>query len=350
MRSPYYPRRILIAGATGTVGSAVLPPLAAFGVPMRVLQHHRRFAAPPARPGGHEDRTGRPEIEVARGDLARPESLRGIAEGCDVVVHAAARTGFASLARDAQRRINVRGTEALLREAQSAGVRVFISIGYTGTVQERDDPSRPVNEDTLPEGRYESEYVRMKYEAEAMVLESNRAGGMITMVASPGVLAQPGAPTTLGGLVDLFVSGELPFRFLNEVWLATSDGSDVGRGVAAAIALGHGGRRYFLTGECCRLQEVYELLSEISGVPAPRRRLPDLLLAELGLLTPVLPRGSFLRRLVLPRELVLHLKRLAPVENARTRAELGLQPTPLRATLTAMIETEGNLRRRRASI
>lgn len=242
------------------------------------------------------------------------------------------------------------GTEALLAEAQSAGVRIFVLIGYTGTVQERDDTSRPVNEETPPEGRYESEYVRMKYETEAMVLELNRSGGMNTMVVSPGVLAQPGASTTLGEFVELFVSGELPFRFLNEIWLATSDGSDVGRGVASAIALGNGGRRYFLTGECRRFQEVYELLSEISGVPAPRRTLPDLLLEELGFLTPVLPRGSFLRRLVLPRELVLHMKRLAPVENARTRAELGFIPTPLRSTLAALIETEGDPARRRASI
>jgi hypothetical protein len=54
----------------------------------------------------------------------------------------------------------------------------------------------------------------------------------------------------------------------------------------------------------------------------------------------VLPRRSFLRQLVLPRELVLHLERLAPVRNARTRAELLFDPTPLRATLAAMIEEE----------
>ncbi|TMQ67144.1 MAG: hypothetical protein E6K77_00030 [Candidatus Eisenbacteria bacterium] len=312
MRSPYRPRRILIAGATGTIGSAILPSLAGFGVPMRVLLHHRDLAVPLAGPPSLDDPGPRPTIEVARGDLARPESIRG--------------------------------------EAQSAGVRIFVLIGYTGTVQERDDTSRPVNEETLPEGRYESENVRLKYETEAMVLESNRSGGMTTMVVSPGVLAQPGASTILGGFVELFVSGELPFRVLNEVWLATSDGADVGRGVASAIALGNGGRRYFLTGDCRRLQEIYGLLSEISGVPEPRRKLPDLLLEELGLLTPVLPRGSFLRRLVLPRELVLHMKRLAPVENARTRAELGLKPTPLRSTLTAMIGTEGDLARRRASI
>ena len=333
MRAPFHPKRILLTGGTGTIGRALLPSLQSFRVPLRVLQHQALLAKRAAR-----EESGDPVVEIVRGDLARPASLRGIAEGCDVVVHAAAKMGFASLARNVQRKVNVSGTEALISEAQSAGVRVFVFLGYTGTVQERDDPSQPVNEDTPPEGRYESEYVRMKFESEAMVLEANRALGMATMVVSPGVLAQPGTGTILGGFVKAFVTRELPFRLLSDVWLATTGGNDVGRCVAAAIEGGRGGRRYFVTGDCVRLGAVYELLAELSGVPVPRRRIPDLLVEELGLLTPVLPRQSFLRQLVLPRELVLHLKRLAPVENARTRSELSFIPTPLRTALAAMIE------------
>src|SRR5207248_3677498 len=142
---------------------------------------------------------------------------------------------------------------------------------------------------------YASEYVRMKFESEAAVLESNRPGAMRTMVVSPGVLSQSGSRTILGGFVRAFAARELPFRFLNDVWLATTHGSDVGRGVASAIERGRGGRRYFLTSDSIRLGDLYETLAELTGVPAPRRRVPDLLVEELGLLTPVLPRHSFLR-------------------------------------------------------
>jgi len=339
MRSPYRPTRILVTGATGTIGRALWRSLAGFQVPMRALEHVRSVKSVPARTSPGDEPS--PLVEIARGDLARPESLRGIAEGCDVVVHAAARTGFASTARDAQRRVNVEGTEALLGEAESAGARLFLFIGYTGTVQEGADPDSPVDEETPPGGRYESEYVRMKFEAEAAVLERNRPGGMTTMVVSPGVLAQPGSNTILGGFVKAFLTRDLPFRLLSEVWLAVTDGNDVGRCVASAIERGRGGRRYFATGDSIRLGGLYDLLAELSGVPAPRRRLPDLLAEELGLLAPVLPPQSFLHQLVLPRELVLHLERLAPVRNARTRAELLFDPTPLRSTLSAMIEDEG---------
>ncbi len=340
MGSPYRPRRILLSGASGRIGRALGPSLAGFQVPLRILQHQASV----------DGLFGRGPVEIVCGDLARPATLRRVAEECDVVVHAAARTGFKALARDAQRRVNVGGTEAMLAEAQSVGVRLFVLIGYTGTVQERADQGEPVNEETPPEGSYESGYVRMKYETEAMVLEANRVGGMATLVVSPGVLAEPGISTPLGGLVKAFLGRDLPFRLLNDVWLATCGGNDVGRCVASAIERGHGGRRYFATGECVRLSEVYDLLTELSGVPAPRRRLPDLLVEELGLLTPVLPRRSFLRRLVLPRELVLHMKRLAPVDNTKTRTELGFAPTPLRSLLAALIEEEAVTQtRRRAS-
>jgi nucleoside-diphosphate-sugar epimerase len=259
------------------------------------------------------------------------------------VVHAATRPGFTRLGRDRQRRINLDGTEEVLRESQSAEAKVFILLGYSGTVQERADLSKPVNEETPPEGEYESESVRLLCEAEALVLEANRAGVLRTMVVSPGVLATPGVPTALGGLIATFLRRELPYRFLDEVWLAMSDGPDVGSCVAAAIERGQGGRRYFATGECVRLGHLYERITRATGIPAPRRRLPNLLMEELGLLTPVLPPHSFLRQLVLPRELVLHLLRLAPLDNSRTRAELAYVPTTLDELLLRFARAEGVL-------
>ncbi|HZI89524.1 MAG TPA: NAD-dependent epimerase/dehydratase family protein, partial [Candidatus Polarisedimenticolia bacterium] len=175
MRAPYRPARILVTGATGTLGRALWPSLACFQAPIRILEHQTPVSRTLDRRAPEEGYPSSPAIEVVRGDLAHPRSLRGAVDGCDVVVHAAARTGFGRLARDAQRRINVEGTEALLAEAQSAGARVFVLIGYTGTVQERSDLGGPVDEETPPEGSYESDYVRMKFEAEALVLEANQA-------------------------------------------------------------------------------------------------------------------------------------------------------------------------------
>ena len=322
MRAPYRPQRILLTGATGAIGRFLVPSLRAWGAPIRALVHRAPLLAEAVGTAGEGG-----GVEIVHGDLERPATLRGIAEGCDVVVHAAARHGFATLDRDRQHRINVGGTKTLLREAEGAGASVFVLIGYTGTVQERNDPAFPVDEQSPPEAEYESDFVRMKYEAEALVLEANRPGAIRTMVVSPGIAAAPGAATVLGGLIGAFLMRELPVRLLDGVWIALTDARDVGPCVAAAIERGHGGRRYFATGECLRLGALYDRIADRTGVPAPRRHLPDLLLEELGLLVPFLPPQSFLRRLVLPRELVFHLRRLAPLQNAHTRTELGFTPT-----------------------
>jgi dihydroflavonol-4-reductase len=329
MRPPFRPQRILLTGVTGTTGRLLLPALAGLGAPIRALTHR-----------AEPDPSQRRFAEFRRGDLELPGTIRGIADGCDVVVHAARRGGFAVLDRDRQRRIHVGGTEAVLREAQSAGVSLFVLLGYTGTVQERKDVATAVDETTPPEAEYVSDTVRILYESEALVLEANRTGGLRTMVVSPGVLASTGTPTVLGGLIGAFLRRELPYRMLEEVWLAVTDGSDLGRCVAAAIARGQGGRRYFATGECLRLHSLFERLTRLTGVAAPRRRIPDLLVEELGLLTPLLPSQSFLRQLVLPREMVFHLRRLAPLTNARTRSELSFDPTPLEELLAGYARQE----------
>lgn len=279
-------------------------------------------------------------VEERRGDVLTPSSLRGAADGCDAVVHAAARPGFGALDRDRQRRVHVEGTDAMLQEASSAGCRLFALVGYTGTIQERNGDAA-VNEETPPDGRYESPYVRTMVEAEVLTLEANRPGEFRTMVASPGVLLGPGLDSLLSGLTRLYLRQELPYRFLDDVWLAVSGPRDVGSGVVAALEHGRGGRRYFLTGRSLRLGDYYALLGERSGVSIPRRRIPDLLVEELGLLAPVLPAHSFLRQVVLPRELVLHLRRLAPLDNERTRVELGFTPEPLADVVDALVREAG---------
>jgi nucleoside-diphosphate-sugar epimerase len=334
MREATPPRRVLLTGATGTVGRLLLPALASTGASIRVLvnQHAIPSDAPPLE-------------EIRRGDVTRPATLAGIAEDCDVVIHAAARPEFGGIDRERRRRINVDGTRAVLREAGSAGAKTFVLVGYAGTVQERGPTEEPVDEETPPEPGFGSETVRTLFEAEALVLEANRPGDMRTMVVSPGTIAEPGFPTFLGGLLSAFLAEELPYRLLDEVRVAPSGGADIGSCVTGAIARGRGGRRYFATGDCVRLGEIYDRLAAESGVPPPKRRLPDLLVEELGLLTPVLPLRSFLRRLVLPRELVLHLQRLAPVRNSRTRAELGFTPRPLSEILAAFARFERALQR-----
>jgi nucleoside-diphosphate-sugar epimerase len=106
--------RVLLTGASGFIGSAVLRRLTRQDVDVRALT--RRKHPLPA------------EVEEVHADLARPETLEGICAGVHVLVHAASHVGS-----DEQlcTQINDMGTAALMREARRAGVERVVQLSTT---------------------------------------------------------------------------------------------------------------------------------------------------------------------------------------------------------------------------
>ncbi|HMJ16308.1 MAG TPA: NAD-dependent epimerase/dehydratase family protein [Polyangiaceae bacterium] len=102
-------RRILISGASGFVGSALLRRLAPEPLRLRCLMHTAPL----------EDPSSLGNIEVVQADLTRPESLQGLCSGVDALVHLAS-----AIEADEEtcRVVNEQGTRALVQEAERAGV------------------------------------------------------------------------------------------------------------------------------------------------------------------------------------------------------------------------------------
>lgn len=106
--------RVVVTGATGFVGSAVLRRLAAQapGTPVRAVSR-----TPP--------RAVARGVRWADADLAAAESLRGVCDGADVLLSLASYVG-----PDAERcaAVNSAGTAALMAEAERAGVRRIVHL------------------------------------------------------------------------------------------------------------------------------------------------------------------------------------------------------------------------------
>ena len=118
-------RHVLVTGSGGFIGGHVVAAAhAAAGVRLRLLVRARPSAAPspaahrPPLPGGVP-------IEYVRGDLTDPDSLRGVCDGVDAVVHCAAQVGGDPRLL---RRVNDLGTAALVEEARRAGVERFVHL------------------------------------------------------------------------------------------------------------------------------------------------------------------------------------------------------------------------------
>jgi NADH dehydrogenase len=103
--------RVLVTGASGFIGTALVPRLAAAGHVPRVMVRQAP-AAPPA-----------PPVEVVQGDLAAPATLRAAVEGCDAVVHLGAATSAGRLDPALAYRVNVGGTTALIDACLATGCR-----------------------------------------------------------------------------------------------------------------------------------------------------------------------------------------------------------------------------------
>jgi NADH dehydrogenase len=110
---------ILLTGATGTVGAAVLRRLTTQTEPVRCLvRDPRRLGAQRVR------------VQIALGDLADPGSFRNALRGVDTVIHLAAST------RDQQRgsieELDAMATLRLVRAAERSGVRRFMFFSAIG--------------------------------------------------------------------------------------------------------------------------------------------------------------------------------------------------------------------------
>jgi 2-alkyl-3-oxoalkanoate reductase len=135
--------RILVTGATGFIGRAVCAVLRSRGERLVRLLIHLR----------DPDRTWPADFEAVSGDLARPETLAGLCDGVDTVLHLATFIGDDPGLLAA---VNVGGTEALFSQARASGVRKFVYVssaavyGYAVHRNAREteatvDPATPIS-------------------------------------------------------------------------------------------------------------------------------------------------------------------------------------------------------------
>lgn len=188
--------RIVVTGASGNVGTALLRRLTAPGSEHEVVGVVRR---PPV--------SGAPYDAVAwvRLDLAAPSSQGALVEamaGAEAVVHLA--WGFQP-ARDTDylNRVGVGGTRSVLRAAHAAGVAHLVhlsSLGvYSAPAAAGEDPTARVGESGVRRGTPSLAYSRQKVAAEDLLDDDEAAGtGALTITRlRPALVVQAQAGSSL---------------------------------------------------------------------------------------------------------------------------------------------------------
>jgi nucleoside-diphosphate-sugar epimerase len=145
--------RILVTGATGNIASALIPRLVEEGHTVRAL----------VRPTSNAEVLRAWPIELYRGDLTKPDSLRGLSDGVDAAYHLGGALWTTNLRY--LYAANVNGTRALAILLAGRQLSRFI---FTSFPQVLGPADRPMPEDAEPHPL--GNHARWKLEAEQLLL------------------------------------------------------------------------------------------------------------------------------------------------------------------------------------
>lgn len=159
---------VVLLGATGFVGSAVLRELAARDVRVRAVSRHAAAVPAPTRA----------EIEVHTADLTEPGRLRQAVAGADAVIHSIAYIADSTTWRinegdSAAERVNVglvRDLVGVLRDGDRN--RPPLPVVFAGAVSQVGFTDKEVLDGSEPD-RPQGEYDRQKLTAERVLLEAH---------------------------------------------------------------------------------------------------------------------------------------------------------------------------------
>ncbi len=303
----------LITGATGAVGSAIALQLHQQGRPLRCLVRNLD-AARPHIPAG---------VELVKGDLTDPASIRAAMVGVKRVFHAGGIPEQWLADASTFQRINTDGTKHMLDAAIEAGVERFV---YTSTQDLFDLDTDPFDETMPYKGKSPSAYEASKHRAQKLVDQAGK-DGLSVVSLHPAAVYGPGAATVVGmtGLLQELMQNKVPV--LLEGGLPVVFNADCAR--AHILAESHPG-----SGDGYIIYDSYQSLEQIAAAVAavhPDTKIPSVmpgwvasLLANTGELISKLTKKP---PLVSRAELSV-LRRPGRPSSAKVRKELGWTTTP----------------------
>jgi dihydroflavonol-4-reductase len=311
----------LVTGATGFLGSHVARLLSERGDSVRLLvRSSSSLGLVEALPA-----------ERVVGDLRDPASLDRAVAGVDTVFHVAA--DYRLWARNPREiyESNVTGTRNLLDAARRAGVSRFVYTSTVATIAVPRGSALPDERTMTSLGDMIGGYKRSKWLAEQEAMRAS-TNGLPVVIVNPTTPVGPGdaKPTPTGRVIVDFLNGRMPAYVdtgLNFVAV-----EDAAAGHLLAAERGHDGERYILGGENLTLKQELDLLSRVSGRPAPRVRLPHAVALAAGYADAAMSR-LLGREPQIPLEGVRMARHSMFVATDKAHRELGFAPGPVALAL-----------------
>jgi dihydroflavonol-4-reductase len=316
----------LVTGANGFLGCHVVRALISRGDTVRAL----------ARDNADISALRAINCEIVRGDVRDLDSLRKATKGCDEVYHVAADYRLWVVDEAPMYAANVEGTRNVITAARGNGVTRIVHTSTVGALgiphgaSGREDT--PVTVDAMV-----GPYKRSKFLAERIAEEAARAGAPVVIV-NPSTPIGPldYKPTPTGRMIVDFLNRRMPAYL--DTGLNLVGVEDCARGHLLAAERGRIGEKYILGGENLSLAELFAHLARLSGIPAPKVRIPYAVAYGFALgaeafaraVTHKAPRASL-------TEVRMARKKMF-FDSSKAKGELGYEPGPIDPALMRAID------------
>jgi len=257
--------KVAVTGAAGFIGGHVVRELIQQGHRVTALCRTDSWAGPVAQQ----------DVNIAKGDIRDPDSLKNFCRDQECIIHAAAVMGGYGT-WDRFYKIGVQGTENIIEAATKAKVQRFIhlsSLTVYGTRPKSVLVSEALPYDDQPEGW--NHYVRQKVLSEKLVWKAHNQGKIAATALRPSLVLGPGDRNVVARTLRFLKS---PFRALigdGNNWIACVLVEELARTVVRSVSLPLAvGKAYNLSGLNPITQLDYlNFHASAAGLPPVRRHM-----------------------------------------------------------------------------
>jgi dihydroflavonol-4-reductase len=307
--------KVLVTGATGFLGGWIVRRLINDGHDVRIIK----------RPKTPLDELEGLKLDIAIGDVTDYASLKSACQGVDTVFHLAGLIAYTPEQRGAMERVNVGGTENVVKACIENNVRRMVHLSSVVAIGASFDGT-PLNEDSPYNiSHLNLGYFETKHKAELIVKAAVDRGELDAVMINPSTIygradAKKGSRST-----QLKVArGKFPFYTSGGVSIVAVD--DVVDAIIAAWQKGRKGERYIVSGENITIKQLFTLIAKEAGVAPPKYYLPNFIVKAIGAL------GDFMTKIgrkgPLSSENAWTSILFHWFDSSKARRELGLNPKP----------------------
>lgn len=311
--------KALVTGANGFTGSHLV----------KALEQRGDTVVGLVRKTSDLSRLSNSNIQLVYGDITDRAALETAMQGVDWVFHTAAYVELGLVDAPRMERINVEGTRTVLEVAKTAGIAKLIycsTIGVYGDTQ-----GRTIDETFQRQQQgFSSAYDATKYQAQQLVDRFASEGLPVVSVMPSGIFGAD--DPHFGPVLQAFLKGRLKVWAGGDRVTGIVHVDDLVAAMLLAAEKAPPGAHYIISTGDLTTREMFQFLSQETGVPVPRE-VPEPIVRLAGNLLDPIGR-IFSWQPPISRERVHYVyDRCVRVDGSKARRELGWQPRSVEQTL-----------------